>query len=135
MAEQFKKILENAMRGRVFPMALAAVAGYGTATIYMNRQKSSQMVVADESQSEVSESKIRIPNMEQTEVPDSKIRIPTEQTEIPDSKIRIPMEETFLDMKDATVSAAKKIFQGQNPEDSKKDWLFLFQFSSPYKFE
>ena len=122
MAEQFKKILENAMRGRVFPMALAAVTGYGTATIYMNRQKSSQMVVADESQSEVSESKIRIPNMEQTEVPDSKIRIPmVEQTEIPDSKIRIPMEETFLDMKDATVSAAKKIFQGQNPEDSKKD--------------
>ena len=107
MAEQFKKILENAMRGRVFPMALAAVAGYGTATIYMNRQKSSPMVVGDESQSEVSESKIRIPNME--------------QTEIPDSKIRIPMEETFLDMKDATVSAAKKIFQGQNPEDSKKD--------------
>ena len=118
MAEQFKHILANAMRGRVLPIALAAATGAVTgAGICMNWQKSSQ-VVANECPFEVPESKIRSP-VEQTEVPDSKIRIPVEQTEIPDSKIRIPMEETFLDMKDATISAAKKIFQ--NPEDSKKD--------------
>ena len=115
MAEQFKQIFANAMRGRVLPIALAAAAGYGAA-IYTNRKKSSQ-----ECQFEFPESKIRNPMEEQTEVPESKIRNSMEEqkTEIPDSKIRIPMEETFLDIKDATISAAKKILP--NPEDSKKD--------------
>ena len=107
MAEQFKQIFANAMRGRVLPIALAAAAGYGAA-IYTNRKK-------------FPESKIRNPMEEQTEVPESKIRNSRDEqkTEIPDSKIRIPMEKTFLDMKDATISAAKKILP--NPEDSKKD--------------
>ena len=114
MVQQIKQILAN-----VLPIALGAATGLGSA-IYTNRKKSSQEAAA-ESQFEFPESKIRNPMEEQTEVPESKIRNSMEEqkNEIPDSKIRIPMEETFLDIKDATVSAAKKILP--NPEDSKKD--------------
>ena len=95
MVQQIKQILAN-----VLPIALGAATGYGAA-IYTNRKKSSQ-----ECHFEFPESKIRNSMEEQ-------------KTEIPDSKIRIPMEETFMNMKDATISAAKKILP--NPEDSKKD--------------
>ena len=114
MVQQIKQILAN-----VLPIALGAATGLGAA-IYTKRKKSSQETSA-ECQFEFPESKIRNPMEEKTEVPESKIRNSMEEqkTEIPDSKIRIPMEETFLDMKDATISAAKKILP--NPEDSKKD--------------
>ena len=99
MVQQIKQITAN-----VLPIALGAATGLGAA-IYTKRKKSSQEATA-ECHFEFPESKIRNSMEEQ-------------KTEIPDSKIRIPMEKTFLDMKDATISAAKKILP--NPEDSKKD--------------
>ena len=53
MAEKFTKFLGQAMRGRVFPIALAAATSFGAGMLYMkNRQEA-----VDENKSDVPDSK------------------------------------------------------------------------------
>ena len=91
MEEQFKHFLVYATRGRGLQIALVTggISIASLGTLCILNRQKSSRVVTEEIQSEI---------------PDA------------DSK---PLFEKSLDMKDATISATKKIFQ--NPEDSKND--------------
>ena len=91
MEEKFKHFLVYATRGRGLQIALVTggISMASLGTLCILNRQKSSRVVTEEIQSE-----------------------------IPDADSKTLLEKS-LDMKDATISATKKIFQ--NPEDSKND--------------
>ena len=91
MEEQFKHFLVYATRGRGLQIALVTggISIASLGALCILNRQKSSRVVTEEIQSE-----------------------------IPDADSKTLLEKS-LDMKDATISATKKIFQ--NPEDSKND--------------